>query len=118
MVNSRRRILEKNKPVHAVPILTIIASILLWPSLLFMIYFTDPTITGIIVFFFLLFFISTFVTISIFFKRTSRKIIISSGVTLFILLRYLKIGNIINFFLLLAVMIIILTYESNIKKSD
>ena len=101
----RQRTLETKK--HKYPIGTIAFTIFLWLSLLFLIYFIDPETLGVVPFFIFIFFLATYFT----FKRLS----LSIALTLFLILEYLKIGNIINFLLLLGTAI---AYEYYIKKSN
>jgi hypothetical protein len=96
----------------------LIFTILLWLSLSFIIYFIDPSTFAIIPIFLILFFSSIFFTLSIFTKKLITKLIISSSFTLFLILRYFALGNIVNFFLLSGITITILAYESYFKKSN
>ena len=64
------------------------------------IYFIEPEAFAIIPLFFALLFFALLFTSSLIFGNKRRGVIISISLTLFILLRYFGIGNILNFLLL------------------
>lgn len=80
--------------------LTII--VLLWLSLASFIYFVDPKITLAIPALFIIVFLALFFTTSTLLINTRRGLILSSALTLFLLLRYFGIGNLLNFLFLAA----------------
>jgi len=84
---------------------TLIIVILLWSSIAFLIYFIDPFNTGVIPLFFLLFFLSSLFTLSLAFANTRRGLLTSLGLTFFLILRYLGIGNLLNFLLIFGLLI-------------
>ncbi len=101
----RQQNLESKK--RKFPLGIIAFTIFLWLTLLFLIYLIDPGTLGVVPFFIFIFFLATYFT----FKRLS----FSIALTLFLILKYLKIGNIINFLLLLGTAI---AYEYYTKKSN
>lgn len=80
-----------------------------WIFLFVLIYFTSPTGIIILLFFFLLFF-CLFFTFLIFFQNFRHPLIIAAGIIVFLILRYLQIGNFITFFLILGIVITIEIY--------
>jgi hypothetical protein len=87
---------------------TLVAVILLWGLLASYIYFIGPDSTLAVVGFFLFLFITAVFTFSALFINTRRGILLSLGVTFFLVLRYFGLGNILNLVLLGG---IILSYE-------
>ena len=64
------------------------------------IYFIEPETFGVIPLFFVLVFFALLFTNSLIFGNKRRGLIISISLTLFLLLRYFGVGNILNFLLL------------------
>ena|SRR6266404_5061183 len=106
---------EKKSFLQSIKLPDIILSILLWLFLISLILFADPEITGVIIIFFILVFSAIFFTVSIFSNNLRRKIIVALAVTLFLILKYFKIGNLINLFLIVG---IALLYELYSQKSN
>lgn len=84
---------------------TLIVIILLWTGLFFIIYFVDPAILGVIPLFFIALFLSLIFTFSTLFANKRRGLIISLAISLFLILRYFGVGNILNLILISAVAI-------------
>ena len=91
---------------------TLVLIILLWSIAAFIIYFVDPSAFGILPALLLVIFFALLFTASLLFANTRRGLIIASFLTLFIILRYLGVGNIINFLLILGVGITLELYFS------
>lgn len=91
---------------------TLVLIVLLWTSLGALVYFTDPNTTGVIFIFFFLAFLALLFTSSTIFANTRRGLLTSLGLTLFIILRYFGVGNIINFLLILGLIIVSEIYLS------
>jgi hypothetical protein len=93
---------------------TLIVTILLWLTIAGLIYFIDPGITGAVPLFFVILFLAFLFTFSLIFISTRRGLITSSSISLFLLLAYLGVGNIINFLLIAAIAICIELYFKTI----
>lgn len=91
--------LRKNSPF------TVIVFIFLWILTALLIFFTDPSTPGVLPLFFLLIFFALLFTFSLLFANSRRGLIASITICIFILLRYLGIGNIINLILLVGLAI-------------
>lgn len=81
---------------------SLILTIILWIALGAVTYFVDPQTFGAIYLFFLLVFFSLLFTFSLILGSTRRGLILSVSLTLFLILRYFGIGNILNLVLILA----------------
>jgi hypothetical protein len=91
---------------------TLLITIFLWALLIGLIYFVDPGTFGIIyVFFFLIFFCLLF-TFSLLFAGSRRGLVATIAVTLFLILLYLGVGNILNLILIVAIATCIELYFS------
>jgi hypothetical protein len=81
---------------------TLIIIVISWFAIAAIIYFINPATLGIVPLFFLIFFITLLFTFSTLLANSERGLIIAFTVTLFLLLRYLGVGNIINFLLIVG----------------
>ena len=81
---------------------TLIIIVISWFAVAAIIYFINPAILGIVPLFFLIFFIALLFTFSTLLANSERGLIIAFTATLFLLLRYLGVGNIINFLLIVG----------------
>ena len=101
----RRKIIERKKEVklrkNFLP--TFLITLFLWLACISIIYFTDPSQQGALPLFFMVAFFSLFFTFSIIFINSRRGLISSAGITIFAVLRYFGLGNILNFLLLMGV---------------
>lgn len=84
---------------------TLLVTVLLWSLLSALIYFVDPDTFGVIPLFFVTVFTSLLFTFSLIFAGSRRGLVASSSLTLFLILSYLGVGNILNFVLILAIAI-------------
>ena len=75
-----------------------------------MVYFVDPFAFAAIPGFFILFFFSMLFTFSLLFASARRGFLISASLSLFLLFRYLGIGNLLNFLLLAGLAITVELY--------
>jgi len=82
---------------------TLIVTFLLWCLLGFLIYFMDPETIGAVPIFFALIFMVFLFTFSTLLASKRRGILTSLTLTIFLILRYFGVGNIINFLLLLGI---------------
>lgn len=89
---------------------TLLVTILLWLALAGLIYFVDPGIFGVVPLFFIIFFTTLLFTFSLIFASTRRGLIISTSLSLFSILAYLGVGNILNLLLIVAIAICIELY--------
>jgi hypothetical protein len=91
---------------------TLIVLILSWGSIFAVVYLIDPTSLGAVPAFFILVFIASIFTFSTLFANTRRGVISALALTLFLVLRYLGIGHILNFLLIFGLAITIEVYFS------
>ena len=91
---------------------TLLAIIILWGTLAGIIYFFDPFILGIIPIAILIFFLAVLFTIATVTISTRRGVIIALAATIFIVLRYFGVGNILNFLLIAGIAITLNLYLS------
>ena len=93
---------------------TLLITILLWLLLGGLVYFVDPGSFSAIPAFFVLFFTVLLFTFSLLFADSRRGLISSISLTLFCLLAYLGVGNILNLILIVAIAVCIEIYLSRI----
>jgi hypothetical protein len=91
---------------------SLLITILLWVLLGGLVYFIDPEIFGAVLLFFVLLFAVLLFTFSLIFASTRRGIISAIALSLFSILSYLGVGNIINLLLIVAIAICIELYFS------
>jgi len=91
---------------------TLVITFTTWVALASIIYFINPTSPGVIPLFFLLLFIASLFTFSSLFANSKRGLIIAIMLVVFLILRYLGVGNIINLLLLIGLGITIDLYLS------
>jgi hypothetical protein len=89
---------------------TLLITILLWIMLGGLVYFVDPSFFGAIPLFFVTTFTVLLFTSSLLFANSRRGLIISISLSLFLLLTYLGVGNILNLILLTAIAVCIDLY--------
>src|SRR5687768_10285102 len=82
---------------------TLLITVFLWILLGGLIYFVDPDTFGALPLFFILLFSSFLFTFSLLFASTRRGLITSISLTLFSLLLYFGVGNLLNLILILAI---------------
>ena len=82
---------------------TLLATSFLWLLTASLVYFTDPSSFGLVPLFLFLVFLSLIFTFSIILANTRRGTILSGVLILFLFLRYLGVGNILNFLLLTGI---------------
>jgi hypothetical protein len=92
---------------------TVLVTVLLWVLLVAAIFLTNPNDFGILPLFFFLVFLTLTFTFSIVFINTRRGLIVSILCVIFLLLRYLDVGNILNLLLLTGVGVAAEFYFSN-----
>jgi len=90
------------------PLLLLI--IVFWILAALVVYFVDPNSFSATSLFFAVLFVALLFTFSAVFENTRRGLITSSSLVLFLYLRFLGIGNIINFLLIAGVMVSIELY--------
>lgn len=87
-----------------------LVTVLLWLLLGGLVYFIDPEIFGAVPLFFVLLFAALLFTFSLIFASTRRGVISAIALSLFSILSYLGVGNIINLFLIVAIAISVELY--------
>jgi hypothetical protein len=101
--NTRIRRLYKTRAARKKNFLpTLIITFLLWSIFAFFVYFIDPEIPLALFFFFLLLFASCVFIFSLIFGNSRRGFIVSLAITVFMILRYFGVGNLLNLILILA----------------
>lgn len=90
----------------------LILTIMFWVLIGYIIFFVEPYSFLAIPLFFLTLFFATLFTFTIFFANTRRGFIAAMSTVLFLFLRYLGIGNVVNFLLILGLAITIEFYFS------
>lgn len=110
----RRKVIARKKEVKLrksfLP--TFVITFLLWVGTFGIVYFVDPYKRGAVALFFLSVFFALFFTFSIVFINSRRGLLTSLGVTIFIILRYFGLGNILNLFLITGICIALDLYFS------
>jgi hypothetical protein len=106
--NSHREQILKRK--NFLP--TLLITVLLWIMLGGLIYFVEPGTFGVIPLFFVTIFVSLLFTFSLLFANSRRGLVITIGLTFFLLLSYLGVGNILNLILIVAIATCIELYFS------
>jgi len=106
--NSHREQILKRK--NFLP--TLLVTVLLWLLLGALVYFVDPQTFGVIPLFFVTVFVSFLFMFSLIFANSRRGLIISISLSLYILLMYLGVGNILNLILIVAIAACIELYFS------
>jgi len=89
---------------------TLIITLLLWFLVAGIVYFIDPHTFGVLPLFFVLIFIAFLFSFSIIFSHTRRGFLTALGLTLFLILRYFGVGNLLNLLLISGVIIAIEIY--------
>jgi hypothetical protein len=89
---------------------TLLVTIFLWLLVAGIIYFIDPHTFGVLPLFFVLILIAFLFSFSIIFSHTRRGFLAALGLTLFIILRYFGVGNILNLLLISGVIIALEIY--------
>jgi len=84
--------------------------LLLWAGLAGLIYFVEPDSPLAVIAFFALFFFALLFTFSTVFANSRRGLITSLALFVFLILRYLGVGNILNFLLIAGVAVTIELY--------
>jgi len=83
---------------------------ILWGLFACLIYFVSPTSFGAVLLFFVLFFISLLFTFSFLLASSRKGITLALAITIFLILRYFGVGNILNLLLISGVVIAIEIY--------
>ncbi|GEM_PF-1666645 len=91
----------------------IVLTIIFWFLLAFTVLAIPPTNSFAVLLFFILSFLSIFFTGSLLLGNSRRGLLLSGAVVIFLFLRYLGIGNFINFILIFALAIILEIYISS-----
>ncbi|OGM15847.1 hypothetical protein A2V56_05440 [Candidatus Woesebacteria bacterium RBG_19FT_COMBO_42_9] len=89
---------------------TLLITIVLWTLLAGLIYFVDPFALGAIPAFFILVFLALLFTFSFLFVSTRRGVIFAVAITIFLILRYFGVGNVLNLLLIIGVLIALEIY--------
>ena len=81
-----------------------------WGVTAALVYFIDPQALGVIPLFFVIVFFALLLTLSILIANTTRGLITSTVIIMFLVLRYFGVGNILNLLLLAGIAIAIDLY--------
>jgi len=93
-------------------IATLVIIILLWLSVGGIVLFLIPEAPINLFFFFLTLFLALFLTLATILENTRRGFIVSLSIVVFLLLRYLAVGNVFNILLILGIAICFEIYFS------
>lgn len=97
--------------------LTLVLTLLLWGSLTFLVYFIDPEEVGAVPTFFVLLFFAVLFTFSTIFANSRRGFLTAVVITIFAVLRYFGVGNLINLTLVIGLAIVIEIYLTKLLQS-
>ena len=86
---------------------TLAVSLVLWLLIHLLIYFVEPDTFGALFFFFALSFAALFFTFSLAFANSRRGLVAAVALTLFLVLRFFGVGNILNFILITSLAVIL-----------
>jgi len=89
---------------------TLLITVLLWLLLAGLVYFVDPGNFAAVPVFFVLLFTALLFTFSLLFTNTRRGLIGSVSLSIFFVLAYLGVGNILNLLLIVAIAVSIELY--------
>ena len=106
--NYSSRSVQKLKRRNFLP--TLLFTILLWILLAGLIYFVDPNSFAAIPVFFVLLFTALLFTFSLLFTSTRRGLIVSIALSLYAVLAYLGVGNVLNLLLIVAIAVCVELY--------
>jgi len=104
----KERKAQKLKRKNFLPLLVI--TVIFWLLLGAIIYFLSPDAFGAVFLLFLVIFLTVFFTSSILFANSKRGGVIATSITLFIFLRFIGVGNIVNLLLLVGIVVTIELY--------
>ncbi|KKU22573.1 MAG: hypothetical protein UX88_C0019G0003 [Candidatus Woesebacteria bacterium GW2011_GWC2_47_16] len=79
---------------------TLAVTLILWGLLAGLIFFVEPDSVPAIPIFFLLVFLAFLFSFSLLFAHTRRGLVAAGAAALFLILRYLGVGNVLNLFLI------------------
>jgi hypothetical protein len=88
----------------------LILTLIFWGGLAWLVYTFPPESVYLIISFYLLFFTAVFFTMALSFGNSKTGLTIASWAFLFLLLRYFKIGNLLNLSLLALIFLLISFY--------
>lgn len=91
---------------------TFLITLTLWGTIAGIIYFVEPDTLGIVPLFFVLTFLAFLFTFSLAFAHSRRGVLAAIALSAFLLLRYLGVGNVLNFILIAGLAITIELYFS------
>lgn len=89
---------------------TLVAIFITWGLVAFIVYFIEPDTFAIIPVFFLVTFFALIFTFSTLFANTRRGIVSAAALSLFLILRFFGVGNIVNFLLIAGIAVSIEYY--------
>lgn len=95
---------------------TMLITILIWLGLGALVYFVEPDKIGALPLFFVVLFTALLFSFSTIFGNSRRGLIMALGLTLFLIMRYFGVGNIINFLLILGVGISVELYFTRLNR--
>ena len=114
MKPTRKNLRKKQIKLRKNSLPTLLITLFLWGLLFLLVFFVDPETFGIVLLFFLLFFLATFLTATIVFINKRRGVITALSLTFFLVLMYFGQGNVINLLLVLGITIASEVYFSKI----
>lgn len=114
----RRKIVirKKEKKFRKSFLPTFVITVLLWTGTFGIVYFIDPYKKGAIPLVFTAILFALFFTLSIVFMNSRRGFLTATAITVFIILRYFGIGNLLNLFLIAGISVAMDIYFSKQNK--
>lgn len=103
---------KKEKRYRKNLIWLIMLDIILWTLLAGIVYLIEPSTILIVPLFFIVLFLALILTLSLLLSNTRRGVLSSVGIFIFVILRYLGVGNILNLVLIASIVIAMEFYLS------
>ncbi|MBN1169125.1 hypothetical protein JXA63_04515 [Candidatus Woesebacteria bacterium] len=113
--SKKKKLREKEVKRRKNFIPSVIITAVSWVFTFYIILFVDPLQSGSIQIFFISIFLSLVLTFKLIFKNTRRALLTTISISIFLVLRYFGIGNIINVILILGLAITSEVYFSQKK---
>ena len=106
----RQKVFEEIKKQRRNYLPLVILCLISWLGIFGLVYFVDPVAFGAIPVFFILVFLAILLTLLIVVGNKMKSVVVALGLTLFLVLRYFGLGNLLNFFLIIGVVGSIIVY--------
>lgn len=104
---SNKKLFNERKKQRKNYLPALIISIVLWLSIFYTLYHIDPNSFAVILFFLIQLFLALLFTFSLLLASIRRGLLIAGGSVFFLLLKYIGVGNVLNFILIFSIIIVI-----------